>query len=102
MAERNFREVKGDGIEGEYWKPSQVGEQIEGTIIAFPEGAYGEQILLKLKDGREIELPAHKDLQSKMGDLYEKDYIRVTLSSFKKANDPKYNDKPLYKVEVAE
>lgn len=102
MAERKFREVKGDGIDGDYWKPTQEGESIEGTIVAFPEGQYGEQILLKLEDGREIELPAHKDLQSKMGDLYEKDYIRVTLSGFKKASDPKYNDKPLYKVEVAE
>lgn len=105
MAERKFREIVGDGIEGEdekYWKPTEVGSKIEGTIIAFPEGQFGEQILLKLESGDEVQLPAHKDLQNKMDDLYEKDYIRVTLTGFKKANDPKYNDKPLYKVEVAE
>lgn len=102
MAERNFREVLGTGIDGSYWKPSQKGEQIEGTILEFKKGDFGEQILLQVEDGSEIELPAHKDLQSKMKDLYEQDYIRVTLTGFKKANDPNYNDKPLYKVEVAE
>lgn len=102
MAERKFREIVGDGIEGDYWKPTQTGESIEGKIVAFPEGEYGEQILLKTEDGAEIELPAHRDLQSKQKYLQEKEYIKVTLTGFKKSNNPKFNDKPLYKVEVAE
>lgn len=105
MARKKFREVVGQNIEGDkekYWKPNTVGEQIEGTILEFKEGQFGEQIILKLEDGDEVQLPAHKDLQNKQDDLYEKDYIRVTLSGFKKANNPDFNDKPLYKVEVAE
>jgi hypothetical protein len=99
---RKFREVKGDGIEGDYWKPTQIGESIEGTIVKFTEGNYGPQIVLKLEDEREIELPSHKHIVNKIAELYEQDYIKVTLTDIKKSNDPDYNDTPIYKVEVAE
>lgn len=102
MAERKFRKLEKDEIDGDYWKPTKIGSQIEGTIVGFPEGQYGEQILLKLESGNEIELPAHKDLQNQQEKLYEKDYIRVTLTGFKKSNNPKFNDQPLYEIEVAE
>jgi hypothetical protein len=100
MVQRNFEVVKGESIEGDYWKPSVEGDNIEGTIIEFKDGTYGEQIVLQLEDESLVELPSHKNIMNKYKGLYENDYIRVTLTGFKKSNDPDFNDTPLYKVEI--
>lgn len=102
MRERKFKKLEKKEIDGDYWKPASPGSKIEGEIVRFKEGEYGEQIILKLEDGSEIELPAHRDIQDQIENLYEKDYIRVTLTGFKKSNNPEFNDKPLYDIEVAE
>ena len=102
-----WREIEGSRIEGSeengyYWKPVEEGDEIEGTIIDFVDGDYGPQLFIQTEEKKEVTLPAHADLQKKIDDLYEDDYIRVTLSKIKKSNNPEYNDKPFYRVEVRE
>lgn len=101
MSEKKFKEITGAGIEGNYWKPTSIGTTIEGTILQFEEGEYGTQTTITTTNNDTIELPAHKDLQNKLQTLTMGDYIRITLQDFKKSNNPEYNDKTIYKVEVA-
>ncbi|NMB91243.1 MAG: hypothetical protein A4E26_00061 [Methanobacterium sp. PtaU1.Bin097] len=92
-------EIKGTGVDGNYWKPNQEGQEIEGKIIEFISGDYGEQMTIKTPDGNMIDLPAHSDLQDKQRFLKEGDYIYVTLEKLIPNSNPKYNDKKVYKVE---
>ena len=102
MSEKKFREILDDGIEGNLWKPTSIGTQIKGKILQIEEWEYGIQALIRTPDGYEILLPAHQNLQRKLKQIQEGDYIRVTLQDIKKSNNPQYHDKLLYKLEVAE
>lgn len=96
-----FETLKTTGIEGDYWAPTIEGQQIEGNIMEFQKDDYNKtKMLLELPNEEQISLPGHADLQQYTKTLEVGDYIRVTLTGFKKSNNPeKYNDKPLYKVE---
>jgi hypothetical protein len=96
-----FETLIGSGEDGSYWSPTQKGQSIEGNIVEFLEDDYGKyRILLEKEDEDQITLPGHADLQQYIAMLEEGDYIRVVLVDIKKSNNPDYNDKPIYKVQV--
>lgn len=99
--------AKSDGIEGSndagfYWKPEEEGTQIEGKVVEIYEGEYGDQVVLEVERGTdkvEVDLPAHADLRKKMSDVFEGDYLYVTLKKIIKSTNPDYADKRIYEVE---
>lgn len=96
-----FETLKSTGIDGEYWIPNTIGQEIEGNIIDFEEDDYGKlRIVLQLENEEEIKLPSHADLVQYNNKLNVGDYIRLTLRDIKKSKNPDYADKNLYKVEV--
>ena len=102
MAEvqRDFEDIIGDGIEGDYWKPESIGESIEGTVIEFDtSGDYGEQLVLQLEDERMITLPSNKDLQNKQKFLYLNEFVKISLDKIVKSNNPRYNDKKIFRIQ---
>lgn len=97
------------GIEGSddnrYWKPQEVGQSIEGVVDAITQGDYGQEVRLVVEVGDNeelVKLPAHADLKNKMEDVFEGDYLYVTLSDIKKSNNDKYADKMIYTVEYVQ
>lgn len=96
---KRFKDVIGDGIDGSYWRPLEIGTSIEGTISKIEDGDYGEEMELETPEGEFITLPSHKDLQSKYARLYEGDYIKVTLTKIIPSKNPQYNDKNIYRVQ---
>ena len=111
MAQQERIEIKGEKIEeytrdnGQtecFWKPEEKGDKIEGLCTAIIPGEYGEQVLIKIEDGREVILPAHADLKKKTRKVFEGDYVWVEVSRIIPSNNPDYNDKLLYKLELVE
>lgn len=96
-----FEEIISDGEDGGYWNPVTVGQSIEGNLKEFETDNWGKKrIVLEKEDEEEVRLPGHADLQQYTKKLEIGDYIKVTLIKIKESNDPDYNDKPFYKVEV--
>lgn len=111
MARKQRKEIKGEKIEEfkredgdneHVWMPDEVGDKIEGLCVAIVTGPFGEQIVIKIEDGREVTLPAHADLKKKTRKVFEGDYVWVELVRIIKSNNPDYNDKLLYKLELVE
>lgn len=90
----------GEEIEKFVWNPFKVGHEIEGLVLGTEERKYGDQLLIVIEDGRQVLLPAHKDLKTKIKGVYQFDYVFCLLERFKPANDPQYNDQPMYKLTV--
>ncbi len=105
-----FKEVeKGPEEIGAYWKPTQVGDVIEGNIYEFAKSEYNNktqvQINLYLGEDENGEpimtlLPSHADLKRTYVNLKVGDYIRVEvvdkIEPTGKSQYPKY----IYKVLV--
>lgn len=69
-----WEDVKGSS---DYWDPL-IGDTIEGTIKSFKEdGQYGVQAVLTSGE-KDVLLPAHKVLQSKLMECEVGDHIKVT------------------------
>lgn len=69
---------------GMYWKPSSVGEYVEGNVAEFIHEEFNgrdvEKILLEISEGQFTELPSHKHLVKYHKNLKVGDYIRVTVT----------------------
>ena len=105
-----FREVeKGPEEIGAFWKPTQVGDVVEGNIYEFTESTFEgrKQVQINLylgedEDGESIMtlLPSHADLKRAYVNLKVGDYIRVEVTDkiepTGKSKYPKY----IYKVLV--
>lgn len=77
MAQEEWTKV--EGSEYEFWKPN-IGEEIVGNVVEIKEGIYGKQHVLEVtgKD-KLVMLPSHKQLQSLLKDIKEKEIIKVCL-----------------------
>lgn len=104
-----FREVeKGPEEIGAYWKPTQVGDVVEGNIYEFAEGEFNGrktvQINLYLGEDETGEpamtlLPAHADLKRAYVNLKVGDFIRVEVVDKIQTENMNY-PKWIYKVLV--
>ena len=105
-----FREVeKGPEEIGAYWKPTQIGDVVEGNIYEFAESMYNnkKQVQINLYLGQDENdepimtlLPSHADLKRAYVNLKVGDYIRVEVVD---KIEPKGNSqypKFIYKVLV--
>lgn len=90
----------GEEVEKFVWSPFREGQEIEGLVLGTEERKFGDQLLIVVDDGRQVLLPAHKDLKGKIRGVYQFDYIFCELERFKPSNDPQYNDQPIYKLTV--
>lgn len=82
------------------WQPFREGDEIEGLALGTVPGKFGEQLLIAIDDGRQVVLPAHADLKKKIKEVFQFDYVYVTLDHFNPSNNPEYSDKPMYKLVV--
>lgn len=72
-------------LEGEknFWNPTKVGDEIEGTITKIEEGKFGKKYTLAIvKDGKDevTILPAHKVLQSRLAQCVEGDKVKAVYT----------------------
>jgi hypothetical protein len=105
-----FREVeKGPEEIGAYWKPTQVGDAVEGNIYEFAESMYNNrkqvQINLYLGEDENGEpimtlLPSHADLKRAYVNLKVGDYIRVEVVNKIEPTGNSQYPKFIYKVLV--
>ena len=87
-----------------YWKPTSVGEFIEGNIYDFEKNDYGhKQILLYRgeEDGDLLitTLPSHRNLLRYYDNLSIGDYIRVTVTDIKEPAKEGQYPINIYKVQ---
>jgi hypothetical protein len=94
--QKNFKEVKVN-----YWNFENEGDQIEGDLIRFEEGKYGQQAVLKCPSGEEFVLPSLKVLETKFNQIEVGAYVRVTYQGEIKSKETgnTYKD---FVLEVAE
>jgi hypothetical protein len=67
IKENEWEEVPDAPMKG-FWKP-QVGESIVGEIAGFTDGIYGQECHVVTPAGEPTKLPAHKQLQAKLGSI---------------------------------
>jgi hypothetical protein len=94
---KKFRTM--DEPEGEFWRPENPGDFIEGIILEIDEGDYGLQAKLDTENGEKT-TPSHRNLQGYLEDLEPGDYVRITLKEFIDTGKP--NPFAKYQVDIAE
>lgn len=95
MVEEKWNEMKG---ESNIWIPKKEGDDVIGVIISMTQQQYGIQVTIEDKEHKQIILPSHKVLQSrikdcKVGDLIKVEYIKEELPKVRGQNPTK-----IYKV----
>lgn len=92
---------------GDYWKPEEKGDMIEGNIYEFAESTFNDkkQVRINLYLGEDENdeaimtlLPAHAHLKRYYVNLEKGDYIRVTVSE--KIEPSGNNQYPIFKYDV--
>jgi hypothetical protein len=88
-------EVKG---ESNIWLPTKEGDSIEGIIISMIQSTYGLSVIIEDKDHKQILMPSHKVLQSrlsycKVGDIVKVIYEKEELPKIRGQNPTR-----IYKV----
>lgn len=91
-----------------FWKPTEIGQKLEGEIIEITEGEYegknlGDILIILTPDGDEKETPAHVDLQEYIPQLMEGDKILIRLKAleeFEYKGEKKF--KNIYEVLIDE
>lgn len=107
-----FKEVeKGPEEIGAYWKPTQVGDVVEGNIYEFAESEFNgrKQVQINLYLGEDENgepimtlLPSHADLKRTYVNLKVGDYIRVEVTDKIEPTGKSQYPKYIYKVLVDE
>lgn len=95
MVEEKWNELKG---ESNMWIPQKEGSEVQGVIISMMQQQYGIQVIIEDKDHRQITLPSHKVLQSRIKDCKVGELIKVV---FVKQELPKVrgqNPTNIYKI----
>jgi len=60
------------------WLPDTEGETLEGEVIEVAEGQYGIYASIKnVEDGRAMQTPAHKVLQSRVELVSSGDFVKI-------------------------
>lgn len=105
-----FREVeKGPEEIGAFWKPTQVGDVVEGNIYEFAESEFNgrKQVQINLYLGEDDNgepimtlLPSHADLKRAYVNLKVGDYIRVEVTDKIEPTGKSQYPKYIYKVLV--
>lgn len=73
MNEHEWEEVKA----GNFWQPVKEGESVEGTIISMDDEQFGLRVTIETKDKKQVVLPSHAVLQSRIKNCHVGDYIKV-------------------------
>ena len=92
--EENWQEVKGNS---EIWLP-EIGDHIEGEVLALKDGIYGLQATIGKDDDKWV-TPSHKVLQNRLNELAVGDYVRITLVKEELPTIKGNNKTKIYKVE---
>jgi hypothetical protein len=89
----DYEEQEGSG--GEYWKPEEINEALEGKIIDYQssstfidqnsgeEKEAGPIWTIQLEDGSIKKTPTHKMLQNKMEDMKIDDEVLIVFTESK-------------------
>jgi hypothetical protein len=103
--EKNPEDIKDNS---RYWKPTQIGQTLEGEIVEITEGEYngkqlGDVLIIITPEGDEKETPAHRDLQEYIPQLMEGDKILIKLVELEEIEirgEKKF--KNIYEVQIDE
>jgi len=89
-----WEEVKSDNL----WYPSTPGEFIEGIIILMEEERYGLKVTIEQKNKKQIVLPSHAVLQSRIKNCSIGDTIKVVFEKTELPSVKGHNPTNIYKV----
>ena len=90
----NWEEVKA----GNYWSPEKEGESVEGTIIGMDEEKFGLKVTLEQKDKKQVVLPSHAVLQSRIKNCKVGDTVKVIFEKTELPTVKGHNPTNIYKV----
>ena len=91
----DFEEIE---INGGFWKPEIPGDTVKGTIVSMEDGLFGLSVTLASPDGDEYVLPSHKNLQLKLAQLSEGDFVKIVFEGEQKNTHPGHNNTRIYNV----
>jgi hypothetical protein len=91
----DFEEVE---IDNGFWKPETSGDTLEGTIVSMEDGLFGLTVTLASPNGDEYVLPSHKNLQLKLSQLSEGDFVRIVFKGEQENTRPGHNNTRIYQV----
>ena len=76
-----WKEVKEQekDVQGEYWKPQEIGVSLTGKIIARVSGEYGIQYKIKTEGGSIFITPSHRVLQAKLENVTLGTDVKITF-----------------------
>jgi len=81
-----------------FWSPEKEGESVEGVIVNIQKEEFGLRTTIETADKKQVILPSHKVLQSRLSSCKVGDMIKVI---FEKKELPKikgHNPTNIYKV----
>jgi hypothetical protein len=90
----NWEEVKA----GSFWSPEKEGESIEGVIIGMDEEKFGLKVTVEQKDKKQIVLPSHAVLQSRIKNCKVGDIVKVVFERTELPTIKGHNPTNIYKV----
>lgn len=103
--EKNPEDIKDNS---RYWKPTQIGQTLEGEIVEITEAEYegkniGDVLIIITPDGNEKETPAHVDLQEYIPQLMEGDKVLIRLKEIEEFEyKGQKKTKNIYEVQIDE
>ena len=62
---------------GDFWKPENKGEELEGEYIEQLEGTYGSTFKIKKADGTVVSTPSYKVLISRMANVPRNSLVKI-------------------------
>lgn len=80
------------------WLPTAKGDTIEGNVQEKKMGQYGDQWIIKQRNGEILATPSHKVLQSRMQNINKGDQIKIVFEGTELPKVKGQNPTQMYKV----
>lgn len=99
-----LKKVEKGPAEDKYWKPTGIGDFVEGHFYKFENGDYGKQMVLYKGYDEEAgeyitqTLPAHADLKRSYVNLIPGAFTKVECVDVEQAKSKTGNDKFIYDI----
>jgi hypothetical protein len=86
--------------ESNYWNPEKENDEVEGIIVSMENSDFGIRVVIETKDKKNITLPSHKVLQTRLQNCKVGDMIKVVFKGQELPKVKGRNPTNIYKVFV--
>ena len=89
-------------LEGSFWTPVKVNEELVGKILAVIDGDYGKQYVIQTSDGKNVTTPSHRVLQGLMISAKENDKVKLVYTGEQETTKKGHSATKMYDVFIDE